>query len=157
MIANLQEYFTFEIIYMWTNLGILPFWIILTIFPNSKFNQIFINSIFLPLILGLTYIYVLYQMLLMDDNLFLIFDLYFGLDNLYALFSDERYLLIFWIHFLALSLFIGSWVSRDGFKYNIPRWLVSIPLILIYFTGPIGLFVYWFIRIFFSKKLGLHD
>jgi len=52
---------------------------------------------------------------------------------------------------------LGSWVSRDGVKYNITRSLLFIPLILIYFTGPLGLVLYWIIRVFFAKKLGLHD
>ena len=157
MIENLQAYFTFEVIYIWANIGVLPFWIILTIFPRSNFNQFFVNSILIPLILAVTYTYILYQMIVIDYNFFDTFDLYFGLDNLYALFSDERYLLIFWIHFLALSLFLGSWISKDAVKYNIPRWLVGIPIIITYFTGPVGLVLYWFIRIFFSKKIGLHD
>ena len=42
-------------------------------------------------------------------------------------------------------------------KYNMPRGLTSIPLILIYFTGPLGLVLYWMIRIFYAKKLRFHD
>jgi hypothetical protein len=48
-------------------------------------------------------------------------------------------------------------VSRDAVKYNISRSTVFFPLILIYFTGPIGLVVYWFFRVFHAKKLGFHD
>jgi len=157
MIYNIQTYFTFEMIYIWANIGILPFWLILLTIPNSKINQILINSIFLPSILSFTYCYICYQIIFVDDNIFQIFSIYFGLENLYILFSDERFLLIFWIHFLALSLFLGSWMSRDGCKYNMPRTLVAIPLCLAYFAGPLGLILYWFIRIFFAKKIGLHD
>ena len=157
MIANLQEYFTFEIIYIWLNLGVIPFWIMLISIPDSKINQILINSIFIPLILALTYIYIINQIILSGNYMFDIFDLYLGLDNLYVIFSNEEYLLIFWIHFLALSLFMGTWVSRDSLKYNIPKWLTIIPIILIYFSGPVGFVIYWLIRIFFSKKIGIHD
>ena len=86
-----------------------------------------------------------------------IFKLYLSLDNLYTVFASESFLLFFWIHFIALNLFLGLWVSRDGFKYNIPKFLVLFHLIVIYFTGPLGLVLYWFIRIFYSKKLGFHD
>ena len=34
--------------------------------------------------------------------------------------------------------------------------LVTI-LILVYFTGPFGLVLYWLVRIFYSKKLAFHD
>ena len=59
--------------------------------------------------------------------------------------------------FIALNLFLGSWVSRDAFKYNIGKKLTFVPLLLIYFSGPLGLILYWMIRIFYSKKLGFHE
>ena len=157
MLIQFQDYLTFENIYLWINFGVLPFWLMLIIIPNSKFTQIFINSIILPLILSAAYVYLVYQAILLEESMFDIFKLYLSLDNLYTLFASENLLLIFWIHFLALNLFLGSWVSRDGVKYNMSRSLVSIPLILIYFTGPLGLVLYWLFRVFYAKKLGFHD
>ena len=157
MLIQFQDYLTFEVIYLWTNLGIIPFWLMLIIIPNSKVTQIFINSIILPLILSAAYVYIIYQAILLDEPLLDIFKLYLSLDNLYTVFATENFLLIFWLHFVALNLFLGSWVSRDGVKYNISRKLVFIPLILIYFTGPPGLVLYWLVRVFYSKRLGFHD
>ena len=157
MLMQFQYYLTFENMYLWINFGVLPFWLMLIIIPNSKFTQIFVNSIVLPLILSTAYVYLIYQAILLDEPLLDIFKLYLSSDNLYTVFATENFLLIFWIHFIALNLFLGSWVSRDGVKYNIPRRFVFIPLILIYFTGPLGLVLYWLFRIFYSKKLGLHD
>ena len=152
-----QNYLTFENIYLWTNFGILPLWLMLIIIPNSKFTQFFVNSIIVPLIVSATYTYIIYQAILMDEPIFDFFKLYLSLDNLYTVFATESFLLVFWIHFLALNLFLGSWVSRDGIKYNMPRSLVAIPLILIYFTGPVGLVLYWLFRVFYAKRLGFHD
>ena len=152
-----EDYLTFENIYLWTNLGILPFWIMLIFIPNSKVTQIFVNSIVLPLILSSTYVYVFYQAILLEEPIFDIFKLYLSLDNLYTVFATENFLLIFWIHFLSLNLFLGSWVSRDGVKYNMPRKLIFVPLVLIYFAGPIGLVLHWLIRVFYAKRLGFHD
>ena len=157
MLIQFEEYLTFENIYLWTNFGVMPFWLMLITIPNSRISQLFINSVVLPLILATAYVYIIYQTVLLDESIFDILKLYSSLDNLYTVFATENFLLIFWIHFLALNLFLGSWVSRDGIKYNMPRGLVSIPLILIYFTGPLGLVLYWLFRIFYSKKLGLHD
>ena len=157
MLIQFLDYLTFENIYLWTNFGILPFWLMLIIIPNSKVTQILINSVILPLILSITYVYVIYQTVLLDEPIFDIFKLYLSLDNLYTVFATESFLLIFWLHFLTLNLFLGSWVSRDGVKHNMSRGLVSFPLILIYFTGPLGLVLYWLIRIFYAKKLGFHD
>ena len=157
MLMQFQDYLTFENIYLWTNLGILPFWIMLVFIPNSKVTQIFVNSIVLPLILSSTYVYVFYQAILLEEPIFYIFKLYLSLDNLYTVFATENFLLIFWIHFLSLNLFLGSWVSRDGVKYNMPRKLIFAPLVLIYFVGPIGLVLHWLIRVFYAKRLGFHD
>ena len=157
MLIQFLDYLTFENIYLWINFGILPFWLMLIIIPNSKVTQILINSVILPLILSITYVYVIYQTVLLDEPIFDIFKLYLSLDNLYTVFATESFLLVFWLHFLTLNLFLGSWVSRDGVKHNMSRGLVSFPLILIYFTGPLGLVLYWVIRIFYAKKLGFHD
>ena len=157
MLIQFQEYLTFENIYVWTSFGVLPFWIMLIIIPNSKVTQFFVNSIILPLILSTTYVYAVYQTILLDEPIFDIFRLYLSLDGLYTVFSTESFLLIFWLHFIALNLFLGSWISRDGIKYNMRRSLISFSLILVYFTGPLGLVLYWVIRVFYAKRLSLHD
>ena len=157
MLLQFQNYLTFENIYLWTNFGILPFWFMLILIPNSKFTRFFINSIILPLILSSIYIYIIYQAIKLEETIVDIFKLYLSLDNLYTVFATESFLLIFWIHFLLLNLFLGSWISRDAIKYNIKRSLVFLPLVMVYFTGPVGLVLYWVIRIFFAKKLGFHD
>ena len=54
------------------------------------------------------------------------FELYRGLDGLYSMFSNEAFLLVFWIHFLAISLFLGAWISRDSQRYMVPRFFVII-------------------------------
>ena len=157
MLFQFQEFFTFENIYLWANFGILPFWFMIALIPNARTTQILVNSIILPLILSSAYVFIIYQTIITDEPIFGIFKLYLSLDNLQTIFSTENFLLIFWLHFIALSLFLGTWVARDGIKYNIPRGIVFIFLLLIYFTGPLGLVLYWFIRIFYAKKLGFHD
>lgn len=157
MLTQFQDYLTFENLYLWTTFGVIPFWIFLIIIPNSRITQIFINSIVLPLILSTVYVNIIYQATLIDESLFDIFKLYLSMDNLYTVFATENFLLAFWIHFIAINLFLGSWVSRDGMKYNMPRKLVATPLVMIYLTGPLGLVLYWLFRIFYAKRLGFHD
>jgi len=92
-----------------------------------------------------------------EGNFFEGFNLYFGLEDLYAVYSNETFLLIFWLHFLSISLFIGSWISRDSQKYSIPRIFSVISLVITYFAGPVGLILYWLIRIFFAKKFFFNE
>ena len=157
MLIQFQEYLTFENIFVWTSFGILPFWVMLIIIPNSKVTQFFVNSIILPLILSSAYVYVIYQTILLDESIFQIFSIFQGLDSLYTVFATENFLLFFWLHFFALNLFLGSWISRDAIRYNMSRGLVLVPLILVYFTGPLGLVIYWIFRVFCAKRLGFHD
>ena len=73
MLIQFEEYLTFENIYIFSNYGILPFWLLLIAVPNSKITQIFVNSIILPLILSTAYVYVLYQTILLDEPILDIF------------------------------------------------------------------------------------
>ena len=156
MIDNLLTFLTYEKIYHIANFGVLPCWLLLIFIPNHVITKFFVKSVIIPLLLSTAYILVAYQIYI-SENIFEVFNLYIGLDELYALFSNEAFLLIFWLHFLSISLFLGAWISRDSLRYMIPRFFVIITLILTYFTGPVGLLIYWFIRIFFAKKVSLND
>ena len=115
---------------------------------------------YMPIFLGglhnSAYIFIAYQ-IYFTENIFEVFNLYIGLEELYSLFSNEAFLLIFWLHFLAVNLFVGNWISSDSQIYLIPRFFVIISLISTYFAGPLGLTLYWVIRIFYSKKINYYD
>ena len=158
MLIEFQNNITFESLFLWANFGILPFWLMIILIPNLKITQIFANSIIIPVILALLYSYVFYLGFITDKTfIFESFNLYTGLDNLYTIFSNEIFLLLFWFHFLALNFFLGSWISKDALKFNISKRIVFFPLVFVYFTGPLGLFLYWLIRIFYAKKISLYD
>ena len=156
MINNLIPLLSYENIYLIANWGVLPFWLLLIILPNHTVTNFFTQSIITPLLLAIAYSFIAYKIFL-EKNILDGFELYRGLDGLYSMFSNEAFLLIFWLHFLAISLFVGSWIVRDSRKYMTPKFLVIISLILTYFTGPVGLLIYWFIRIFFAKKINFND
>ena len=156
MINNLLDLLSFNNIYLLANWGVIPFWLLLIILPNHSLTNFFTQSVIAPLLLASAYSFVSYNVFL-EGNILDSFELYGGLDSLYSMFSNDAFLLIFWIHFLALSLFLGGWIARDSQKHMVPRFLVIISLILTYFTGPVGLFIYWFIRIFFAKKINFND
>jgi hypothetical protein len=156
MINNLLTLLTFENIYLIANWGIIPFWFLLIVLPGHPITNFFVQSVIIPLLLAAAYVYLSYN-IYQNGNMLDGFELYSGLDGLYSMFSNEALLLIFWLHFLAISLFAGSWIAGDSKKYFIPK-IVTIPsLILTYFTGPVGLVFYWFIRIFFAKKITFND
>ena len=156
MINDLLDALSYENIYLIVNWGVIPFWLLLIIFPNHSLTNFFVQSIIAPLLLAGAYSFVAYNIFL-EENILDSFQLYGGLDGLYSMFSSEAFLLVFWLHFLALSLFLGAWITRDSKRYMVPKFFVIISLILTYFTGPVGLLIYWFIRIFFAKKISFND
>ena len=157
MIEEIYNYFTVEMLYYWVNLGVLPFWLVLIIFPNSNLSRYFVTSIFPILILSGSYVFILYKSYLNSYDFINNFSLYLGIDRLSDLFTDRSYLMMFWIHFISINLFTGGWIVRDSQKLSINKILVSIPLLITYLIGPIGLFFYWLIRIFYTKSINLYD
>ena len=156
MTNNLLTLLTFENIYLIANWGVIPFWLLLILLPGHQITNFFVQSVIIPLLLAAGYAYLSYNVY-QDGNILGGFELYSGLDSLYSMFSNEALLLIFWLHFLAISLFTGAWIVRDSRKYFMPRIVTILTLVLTYFAGPIGLVFYWFIRIFFAKKISFND
>ena len=157
MIEQIYTFFNIEMIYLWLNIGVLPFWFVLMFFPQSNICKYLVTSIFPYLVFGLVYIYLLFLFYKTDYDFLNNFNLYLGLNELKNLFEDNSFLIAFWLHFLAINLFCGAWIVKDSQKFIISKIIVFFPLIITYFIGPIGLFVYWIIRIFFAKRISLYD
>ena len=108
---------------------------------KSKITQALVNNLFIPLILAFTYGYLALEQIYPSDALNNVtqkdtsgflnglkqdpldflnnFKLYLGLDQLMVLMDNTLFVLIFWIHFLTISLFLGVWIANDAIKYNI--------------------------------------
>ena len=157
MIEQISDFFSMEMIYLWLNIGVLPFWFILIFFPQSNICRYFVTSIFPYLVLGSVYTYLLFLLYKFDYNFLDNFKLYLGIIELNDLFSFNFFIITFWSHFLAINLFCGSWIVRDSQKLLINKFLIIIPLLITYFIGVLGIFLYWIIRIFYSKRITLFD
>ena len=157
MIEQIYNYFTIDMLYYWVNLGVLPFWLILIFFPQSHLCRYLVTSIFPIFVLAGAYIFVLYKTYLNSYDFNSNFNLYFGINNLSDLFSDKSFLMMFWIHFISINLFTGGWIVKDSQKYSINKFILILPLIITYLIGPLGLFIYWLIRIFYTRNINLYD
>ena len=157
MIEQIYNYFSIDMLYYWVNLGVLPFWLILIFFPTSNLCRYFVTSIFPIFILSGAYIFLLYKSYLNSYNFNSNFSLYMGIDDTTDLFSNKNFLMMFWIHFISINLFTGGWIVKDSQKFVINKFLISIPLIITYLIGPLGLLTYWLIRIFYAKNISLYD
>jgi hypothetical protein len=157
MIEQIYTFFTMEIIFLWLNLGVLPFWFVLIIFPQSQICRVFTASIFPIFILSLAYGYLLYIIFNDGYDFLRNFELYLGLGSISNLFSDPSFLILFWVHFLSINLFCGGWMVKDSQKFGINKFLMTLSLLTTYLIGPIGLTLYWMIRIFYAKRINLYD
>ena len=157
MIDQIYTFFSLEMIYLWLNFGVLPFWFMLLFFPQAKISRIFVTSAFPILVLAAIDLYLIFEISKNGFSFFGGFNLYLGIDELLNLFLDENYIILFWVHFVTINLFCGSWIVKDYQKINMPKTLAFFPIVLTYFIGPLGLSVYWLFRIFFSKKIDLYD
>ena len=157
MIEQISAFFNTEMIYLWLNFGVIPFWFTLIFFPHSRICSYLITSVFPFFILSLIYSYMIYLFYISDYDFSQNFSLYLGIENLKMLFSEDAFLLLFWIHFLGVNLFCGCWIVKDSQKLNISKYINFFPLIFTYFIGPVGLFIYWLIRIVFAKRLNMID
>ena len=157
MFEQIFTFFTIEMIYLWINIGVIPFWLVLIFFPNSKICSVFVSSIFPIFLLSSVYLYLIYYFIVSDYNYLNNFNLYLGLESLKVLFNETGFLILFWIHFITINLFCGSWIVNDSRKLSMSKFLVFMPLIITYFIGPFGIFVYWILRIFFAKRISLYD
>ena len=157
MIEQIYTYFTVEMIFLWLNLSVLPFWLVLITFPQSQICRVFITSIFPIFILSIVYGYLLHLFSNEGYDFIRNFELYLGLDAISNLFTYKAFVILFWTHFLAINLFCGGWIVKDSQKFGINKILMSFPLLITYFIGPIGLTIYWIIRIFYAKRINLYD
>jgi len=68
------------------------------------------------------------------------------LEGVAALFENHWLLLAGWVHYLAFDLFVGSWEVRDSMKNGISHWVVIPCLLLTFLFGPMGLLLYFLVR-----------
>lgn len=129
--------------YLMLNLGVLPFWAMLMLLPRARVTEQVVHSIALPLILGVTYAWLLATALTSPAPEGAGFA---SLDALMKTFSVEIALVAGWAHYLVFDLFVGAWQARDAQRVGLNHLLLVPCLLLTLLVGPIGLVTYLMIR-----------
>lgn len=75
-----------------------------------------------------------------------------SLANVQLLFSDQEAVLAGWIHYLIFDLFVGMWICHDSLQKGISRWLLLPCLLLSFLMGPLGLALYFFVRLSKTRR-----
>lgn len=136
-----------DLVFTIANNGILVFWLALIAAPNWKGTEYAVHSIALPVVLGLTYIWLLTTGFLAappDAG-------FFSLHGVMAFFSSPALATAGWVHYLVFDLFIGAWQVRDARRRGLPHWAVVPSLIVTLMAGPAGLLCYLGLRLALGK------
>jgi hypothetical protein len=70
----------------------------------------------------------------------------YSVRGLRAFFMSDGGIVVGWTHYLALDLFTGLWIARDGDGKHISR-LIQVPVLFAtYMAGPLGLLIWLVVR-----------
>jgi hypothetical protein len=130
---------------------VLPGWLLLVFVPRWKWTARLIAGVLIPLLLALLYLYLVVAHFGQADG---------GFGSLAAvsqLFRNPYALLAGWVHYLAFDLFIGSWEVRDARRLGIHHLLVVPCLVLTFLFGPIGLLLYFALRLIRKRGLMVNE
>jgi len=130
---------------------VLPGWLLLVFAPRWKWSARIIAGALIPLLLALVYLYLVVAHFGESEG-------GFGtLAEVSKLFQNPYALLAGWIHYLAFDLFIGSWEVRDAQRLGIHHLLVVPCLALTFLLGPIGLLLYFALRLIIKRRLVVNE
>ena len=136
---------TLESIFLLANLLPLPFWFLMIVLPHWRGTQRVMRGrlAVVPLLAAYSVLVIpqlpaFLPLIVRAEPL--------RLTELADFLGKPEAALLAWIHFLALDLFVGRWVYRDGRERLISAWLLSPVLILTMLLGPLGLLTYLLIR-----------
>jgi hypothetical protein len=134
-----------ELIFTIANNGILPFWLLLIFAPRWRGTEVAVHSVAIPVILGLAYLWLLARITIGGEGA--PGTSFFSLAGVMALFTSPTAATMGWIHYLIFDLFIGAWISRDAARRGMSHWIAVPCLIVTLFAGPVGLLLYFVVRL----------
>lgn len=137
-----------DAIFKVVTVGIVPFWLLLILFPKWKWTERIVNTIWIPSVLAAFYIYCQMADAEAPPGAGLT-----SLEGIRLLFSSEYSMLAAWIHFVVIDFFIGVWEVRDATRNGIKhRWVVP-SLVGTFAMAPIGLAFYLIAKAIITRRV----
>jgi len=128
------------------NVSVLPAWILLTLLPGWKWTRV-VAAYVTPAILGLAWTVLMAGRFTPHGGGF------GSLEELIELSRDSYILVAVWLHNLILDVFLGAWEVRDAQRLGVPHGFVIPCLIVTFLAGPVGLLLYFGVRIAVVRRL----
>ena len=140
-----------ETVFKLANMLVLPQWLLMVFAPHWFVTKWLMNSYLIPVGLAVIYIIYLFSGGAVD---FAAFGSLPGVKNLFVT-GGDNVMLAGWVHYLAFDLVAGTFILRDSQKKDIPHWLVVLPLFFCFMLGPVGLLLYWLVRLFRTRNVSV--
>lgn len=121
-------------------------WLILLVLPMWYSSDKFVLGIIISLFCIIYTYYIITNIGAIDMKSFA------TLKGVTALFTNPLAVLIGWVHYLAFDLMVGLFIKKNSQKYGISHWIIIPCLLLTFMFGPVGLLLYLFIRLFYTKQ-----
>ena len=137
-----------DTVFQIANRGIIVFWLLLIVAPRWKGTDFLVNSVVVPVVIGLTYTWLIARVFMGEgaaDGSFT------SLHGVMAFFTSPVAATAGWIHYLVFDLFIGAWETRDARRRGVPHLAVIPCLIVTLLFGPIGFLLYLILRAALGK------
>jgi len=128
------------------NLAVLPAWLLLILLPSWKWTRV-VAAYVTPAGLSVAWAVLMIGQIAPTGGGF------GSLEQLMEMASDPWILVSVWLHNLMLDLFLGAWEVRDAQRLGVPHAYVIPCLIVTFLAGPIGLLVYFAVRIGVVRRL----
>lgn len=126
-------------IFQFVNTLVLPFWLLLIIYPGWKHRNI---SIYLAVaFLACIYAYYIITGPPMDLNAFT------SLNGVMSLFTVPEAVLVGWIHYLAFDLLAGNWMANQAKEFGIKQVFIIPCLIFTFMLGPVGYLLFSLLKV----------
>jgi hypothetical protein len=122
---------------------VMPQWLLMLVAPRWRVTQFLVTSYLIPVLLAVLYAAYLFSGGPID------FGAFGTLEGVKGLFQTggDGVVLAGWVHYLAFDLMVGSVVLRDSHERGLAHWLVVVPLVFCFMLGPVGLLLYWLVRL----------
>jgi hypothetical protein len=135
MIQELPN-FLFPWIMVFTATG----WLALIFFPRHSWANFWYAGVIVPLLLSLTYIYLLLTYWFQPPAGHL--PQFLTLKGVYTMFGNSGLLLVGWIDLIAMGLAVGAWMTRKAAQIRMPYVYLLPCLVLAFVFGGVGFTMY---------------
>lgn len=135
---EVQLKLTMDNLFRLANLIVLPFWILMLVFPRAGLTKKVMSSNFIFILNGALYSGLLAQGISQNPNGFKEI-MNPNLEGITKLFANRQSVFTGWVHFLTFDLFVARWIYFDSLERGKTA---RLSILLTFLAGPLGLLFY---------------